>query len=135
MLVVAAVILIIFKIFLAKKDASSYLLKEKDEENELTHKRIKRWHRDGVIIDLIFTSVLAWAVKDYIHVAVQSLLVRLTVYDVAFNYCAKLDYKHLGSTAWADQIFSKYFGQDGAVKKAIFFLIVLVIYTLLAQIM
>lgn len=131
MLVITALLLIIFKLFLAGKDATSYLLKEKDYENELTLVRIKRWHRDGAAIDAMFTSVLAWASGLWVAVIIQSLLIRLAVFDIAFNHWAKLDIKHLGSTAWADKIFSKIFGEDGAVKKALFFLVVLIIFTIL----
>lgn len=133
-LLLTATLLIIFKLFLARKDAMSFLLKEKDYENEYTLKRIKRWHRDGVFIDLLFTGVLCWASNEWFGVAGQSLLIRLCLFDISFNYFAQINYKHLGSTAWADIFFAKIFGVEGAVKKSIFFAILLVIYTIVISI-
>lgn len=128
MLLVSALILIIFTIFLARKDGTSFLLKEKHEESWLTFKRLKRWHLDGVIIYLIFTSVLARAIPGHnVHVFVQALLVRLALYDVVFNNSAQLDWRYLGSTAAVDKEFIKIFGESGAIKKSIAFLVILVL--------
>jgi hypothetical protein len=123
---IVALILLVNKLFLAGKDADSYLLKEKHGEDALTFKRIKRWHRDGVALDLMFTAVLAWATGLYAVVGIQSILIRLAVYDLAFNYWAKLNFHYLGSTAFFDRIFSKIFGINGAVKKSLFFLALLI---------
>jgi hypothetical protein len=123
-------ILLIYKLFLAGKDASSYLLKDKNATGEIITKRIQRWHRDGIAIDLIFTLVLAWAVHDW-NVIIQSLLVRLAVFDLAFNYWSSLNIHYLGSTALADRIFIKIFGINGAVTKSICFLAALIVWGLI----
>lgn len=128
MFVLTSAILIIFKLFLAGKDATSYLLKEKHEENALTFKRIKRWHRDGAALDFLFTVILAWASGDWVSVFVQSVLIRLALYDLAFNHWSGLNIHYLGSTAYWDKIFVKLFGINGAVKKSLAFLIILILW-------
>jgi len=56
-MLLAEVLLIIAILFLAGKDASSYLLKDKDNNgDELTLKRIQRWHRDGIVLYLLYLS-------------------------------------------------------------------------------
>lgn len=58
---ISSIILTIFKLFLAGKDASSTLLKDNSKNDIITYHRLDRWHRDGVIIDLMFTLTLMWA--------------------------------------------------------------------------
>lgn len=127
MFVLAIVFLLVFKLFLAGKDASSYLLKDKNATGQLTSNRIKRWHRDGVAIDALNTASVAYIFGPaWWQVILVSLVIRLAVYDLAFNYWAGLNINYLGSTAWADQQFVKVFGINGAVKKSLFFLAILV---------
>lgn len=116
-------------LFLAGKDATSFKLKDKAvRDKELEEKRIKRWHRDGVALNILF--VLPFLYFDpinwwqYISLA---LLLRLSIYDIGFNYWAGLNYKFLGSTALWDRIFVKIFGLNGAVKKSITFLVLTVL--------
>lgn len=131
MFLITIIILLIFKLFLAGKDATSYLLKEKHEENILTVKRINRWHRDGVALDLLFTIVLAWASDDWFQTIGQSIIIRAAIFDLAFNYWAQLNIHYLGSTALWDKLFIKIFGINGAVQKAIVFLAALTLWGLL----
>lgn len=118
--------MIVAILFLAGKDSSSYKLKDK-RDNSLTLARIKRFHRDGValnalfVIPFIYFDPINW--QKYI---VYTLLLRLSIFDIAFNYWAGLNYKSLGSTAWWDQKFAEIFGEDGAVKKSIIFLLILI---------
>jgi len=128
------IILAIFQLFLAHKDAMSYLLKDKSLSGEATKKIIRRWHADGVGIVAIFTIVLYWATKTW-EVVPSVLLARLTVYDLAFNKWSKLNIHFLGSTAYWDKIFIKMFGINGAVKKSLFFGAVTVIWGLLKLIL
>jgi hypothetical protein len=130
MFLITATILLIFKLFLAGKDATSYLLKDKID-NELTFKRIKRWHRDGAILDFLFTAVLAWASGSILECFIQSFLIRLAIYDLAFNYWAGLNIHYLGSTSAVDRIFVKIFGVNGAVQKSLAFLAVLILWGLI----
>jgi hypothetical protein len=130
MFVISILLLIVFKLLLAGKDASSYLLKDK-VDNNLTVKRIQRWHRDGVALDLIFTGVLTWATSLYIEVPILSVLLRLAVYDSAFNQWAGLDIRYLGSTSWIDRQFVKIFGLHGALEKSFVFLGITVIWGIL----
>lgn len=129
MFVVALVFLLVFKLFLAGKDASSYLLKDKNTAGQLTDNRIKRWHRDGVAIDALNTASVAYIFGPaWWQVILVSLVIRLAVYDLAFNHWAGLNTHYLGSTAWADRQFIKLFGINGAIKKSLFFVGVLVAF-------
>jgi len=133
MFALTAAILLIFKLFLAGKDATSYLLKEIHEENSLTLSRIKRWHRDGIAIDAIFSLVLCWASNDW-SVILQSLLLRLAVFDPAFNHWAGLNIRYLGSTALWDRMFIRIFGINGALKKSAMFLVALILWGIIKAI-
>lgn len=131
MFVLTQLYLLIVKLFLAGKDASSYLLKDKTD-NALTKKRINRWHRDGVALDVLSTLPLAYInTRDWAFVILTSVLLRLSVFDLAFNKWASLNIHHLGSTAWFDQQFAKIFGVNGAVQKSVFFMIVLIVFNVL----
>lgn len=122
MLFIPLAIIIIFTLFLSGKDADSYQLKDKTASGTLTSSRIKRWHRDGFALDAIFTSVLAYAFHDW-WILLLSVLVRLSIFDISFNFWSSLNMNYLGSTAWVDKQFVKIFGINGAVKKSLFFLI------------
>lgn len=127
--IVATLFLLIFKLLLAGKDATSYLLKDKNVEGSLTDKRIDRWHRDGVLIDILNTV----AVSDtfggqWWQIFVISLLLRLSVYDLAFNHWSKLSLTYLGGSALSDRIFCAIFGKNGAIQKSIVFFILLVLF-------
>ncbi len=124
-------LLLIFTLFLAGKDATSFLLKDKNTADALDFKRIKRWHRDGVALAALFTGVLAYYSHQYWQVPITSLLIRLAVFDIAFNKWAGLSVTYLGSTALFDKIFIKIFGKHGAFKKSIFFVIATIIWVIL----
>lgn len=127
----ASAFLLIFKLLLAGKDATSYLLKDKKAEGELTNKRVNRWHRDGAAIDLLYTySVSNDFGNDWWQIFLISLLLRLSVYDLAFNYWAKLGMGYIGGTAGTDKLFRKIFGDDGAVTKSIFFFAIFILFML-----
>lgn len=129
MFVVALVFMLVFKLFLAGKDASSYLLKDKNATGVLTEKRIQRWHRDGVAIDAMNTAAVAYIFGPvWWQVILVSLLIRLAIYDLAFNHWAGLNTHYLGSTAWVDKQFVKIFGINGAIKKSLFFVAVLIAF-------
>lgn len=129
MFYIVVLYLLIFKLFLAGKDASSYQLKDKTAHGELTSTRIKRWHRDGVVIDIMGTLPFAYILgPDWWEVILISFLLRLAVFDLAFNKWSSLNIHYLGSTAWADKQFIKIFGVNGAVKKSLFFGITIVLY-------
>jgi len=119
-------------LFLAGKDADSYQLKAR-ENNALTAGRINRWHRDGVILAVLF--VLPFIGKPTIfdldpapfwQCCVAALLIRLVFFDIPFNIWAPLPWQYIGGTAWADKLFVKIFGTAGAVKKSLTFLALLV---------
>lgn len=114
-------------LFLAGKDATSYKLKDKND-NDLTKIRIKRWHRDGVVLNILLVLPLIYFdPTNWWRYILYSLLIRLSIYDIAFNYWGGLPYKYLGSTAWWDRQFIKIFGEEGALKKSIFFLSILIL--------
>jgi len=118
--------LIVCVLFLAGKDADSYLLKAKqDDGNSAT--RVKRWHRDGFILNLLYIlPLIVWDAKDGWKIALAAFLIRLSFFDLAFNSWSSLPTTYLGGTAWADLQFVRVFGINGAVKKSLTFFILLV---------
>jgi hypothetical protein len=127
-MILAQIYVLVCILFLAGKDASSYLLKDKDNApSDLENKRIQRWHRDGVALNALIIVPIVYLAPELSWITLYTILIRLSVFDLAFNKWAGLDYKHLGSTAIADRFFSKIFGEKGAVKKSLFFLILTII--------
>ena len=121
-LVLAQIYVLICILFLAGKDATSYLLKDKDAPpSSLNSNRIRRWHRDGVALNVLIIVPIVYLRSELWMIIPYMLLIRLAVFDLAFNKWAGLNIKCLGSTAWWDKAFSKVFGNNGAIKKSIFF--------------
>lgn len=118
-------------LFLAGKDATSYKLKSKIDDS-LSYTRIKRFHRDGFILNLLFIlPFIYFNYHDWHLYVVYTTLLRLIAFDLAFNYWAGLNPRFLGSTAWTDKQFIKIFGINGALKKSIVFTIVLILLNLI----
>jgi hypothetical protein len=131
MMIIAEIYLLIATLFLAGKDASSYLLKSR-EDGPLTRDRVRRWHRDGVALFLLYiigaaTTLFFYGDFKLWLVVIYSVLIRLSAFDLAFNYWAGLDIKFLGSTSNVDKFFVKILGKYGAIKKSTIFLIILII--------
>lgn len=128
LMILAEIYVLVCILFLAGKDASSYLLKDKNRPaNSLDKKRIERWHRDGVALNMLVIVPIVYLRPELWMIIIYTLLLRLAVFDIAFNKWASLDYRFLGSTAWSDKIMAKIFGNYGAVKKSIFFLTILIL--------
>jgi len=103
-MIILEIYVLVCTLFLAGKDATSYLLKD-----------------TLIIIPIIY-------LRPELHwIILYTVLIRLAIFDIAFNKWAGLDYRFLGSTAFTDKFFIKIFGTYGAVKKSIFFLVVLLI--------
>jgi|SRR6476620_2280379 len=119
MIYAAQLYLLIGILFLAGKDATSFRLKDKNETGNLIMGRIKRWHRDGLVLWLLLTLPISY----FIHweMAIVSVLIRGSVFDLAFNKWGGLSTTYLGGTAWADKIMVKIFGLHGAIKKSLAF--------------
>lgn len=133
-LILAEIYVLICILFLAGKDASSYLLKEHNKpENQLDKKRIQRWHRDGVALNALIIMPIVYLKPELYLIIPYTILIRLAVFDLAFNKWASLNYNFLGSTAWTDKAMIKIFGKYGAVKKSIFFFAVLVALNILIK--
>jgi hypothetical protein len=129
-MIIAEIYLIICILFLAGKDASSYLLKDKlRSDNTIDLNRIKRWHRDGVVLNILFLIPLLFLIKWYI--LIYAFLIRLSFFDIAFNKWSGLNPYFLGSTSLVDKIFIKIFGKNGAIKKSLFFFAILIILNIL----
>jgi hypothetical protein len=118
--------LLVCVLFLAGKDADSQQLKDKTD-NPLTRGRVNRWHRDGVALyalNLVPLLFFWWAL--WWQTILAAGLIRLAVYDLAFNHWASLQMTYLGGTAITDRIFVGIFGINGAVRKSITFSAILV---------
>lgn len=132
MFFIAELYLLIVKLFLAGKDASSYLLKDKSAEGILVGNRIKRWHRDGVALDILSVIPSAYIVgQEWWQLVISNILIRLSFFDIAFNKWAGIDITYLGSTSKFDRFFAKIFGIHGAVRKSLVFFMLLLTFNIL----
>lgn len=115
-LIQAYLVLCVF--FLAAKDADSYLLKDKTD-NPLSAGRVKRWHRDGFILFLLYlVPLFYWDMKDWWKIGISALLLRASLFDIEFNFRAGLPASYLGGTAWTDRQLVKLFGVNGNLTKS-----------------
>ena len=120
-------------LFLAGKDASSYRMKDHSGRNEvLQKKRIKRWHRDGVALFILFVIPCVYFTNNY-WLILYAALIRLTFFDPAFNHWAGLRVRYLGSTAIWDKFFISIFGLNGALLKSLVFLVILILTNILVM--
>lgn len=118
-------------LFLAGKDADSYLLKDRTD-NALSSGRVKRWHRDGFILYILFLlPLIVWDGSDNWRTAIAVTLIRLSLFDLGFNHWAGLPESYLGGTAWSDRLFVRIFGINGAARKSLTFLAILIILNFL----
>src|SRR5690349_18584400 len=107
-MILAEIYVLICILFLAGKDATSYLLKDTSRPyTRLDQKRIERWHRDGVALNALIIMPIVYLCPGLYWIIFYTLIIRLAIFDIAFNRWAGLNYKFLGSTAWADKLFSK----------------------------
>lgn len=127
LIILAQIYVFICILFLAGKDATSYLLKNRDISGSLIDSRIHRWHRDGVALNILIITPIVYLRPELSWIILYTLLIRLCIFDLAFNKWSGLNYKYLGSTAWSDKLMIKVFGENGAIKKSIFFFVLLVL--------
>ena len=117
---------LICQIMLAEKDATSYLMKNA-ALGPLTLIRLARWHRDGIVLAILYLLPCLWigyqsgGWKSIALISSGATLIRLAVYDIAFNKYAGLELYYFGSTPKADGFFAKIFGSQGAVRKSLVF--------------
>jgi hypothetical protein len=119
MIWIAQLYLLLGILFLAGKDATSYRLKDHNVSGKLIMGRIKRWHRDGLVLWLLITLPMIYFV--HWQMAIYSVLIRASIFDMAFNKWGGIASTYLGGTAWADKAFVKIFGVHGAIKKSLAF--------------
>jgi hypothetical protein len=120
--------LLLVGFFLAKKDAESYLMKDNISTPTILS-IIKRWHTDGVILAILINIPLLYDFHSiWWQLVVVNVFLRLAEFDLVFNKYANLSLTFLGSTATLDKIFSKIFGQNGAVIKSFVFFIALIAF-------
>jgi len=125
--------LILATLLLAGKDATSYRLMQ-HTAGPLTASRIKRWHRDGAALAVLFVIPLLWIEPAiWWKTIAAALLIRLAIFDYTFNHYAGVDSRYLGGTAWADRVFVRIFGMYGAVRKSLTFFIIWIVLNLLNQ--
>ena len=134
MIYLAQLYIIVCTLFLAGHDSTSYLLKSGGTNiGPLLFKRIRRWHRDGSIIFFLCCLPLVYFIGWQIIIA--ALLIRLSLFDLAFNAWSGLPIETIGTTAFTDRLFAKIFGNSGALKKSLLFLIVLIILNILNKLL
>lgn len=118
---------LIVLLILAEQNAASFAM-----FGETKQKQQDRWHRDNVILHVTAVlPLLLHNLSDWAWLIGGALLLRAALFDIAFNYFAKLNYHYIGSTAGFDKIFRKIFGVYGATRKAgVFLLALLILITL-----
>lgn len=130
MIYLAQLYIIACTLFLAGHDSTSYLLKSGGTNiGPLLFQRIKRWHRDGSIIFFLCCLPLVYFIGWQIIIA--ALLIRLSFFDLAFNVWSELPIERLGTTAFTDRLFANIFGNSGALRKSLLFLVLLVLLNIL----
>lgn len=118
--------LIVCVLFLAGKDSDSYQLKDK-KDGPLTAGRVRRWHRDGFILYLLFAvPLVGWLPMLWWKIAIIWVMIRAIFFDLPFNAWSNLPVTYLGGTAWTDRLMVKIFGMNGAILKTSIFLALLV---------
>lgn len=127
--IIAEIYLMICVAFCAGKDATSYRLKDHNASGQLVSNRIKRWHRDGVVMYGLYVLPVAYFITPWLIIA--ALPIRGYAFNPLFNYWAGLQITYLGGTAWFDRLFIKIFGQHGALKQSIAFMILLILLNVL----
>jgi hypothetical protein len=85
---------------------------------------LNAWHFCGGVIYLL-ACLPAIALVNWLLV-IPCLLVRVSIYDIAHNLFAKFPAGHLGTEAKSDKLFVKLFGKEGAIKKAVAFILILI---------
>lgn len=122
-------------LFLAGKDADSYLLKDKTD-NQFSIGRVKRWHADGVALFILDVILLVfWMPAIAGKIVMAGVLIRLSLFDLAFNHWASLPITYLGGTTGSDRFFVRIFGANGAARKSLAFAAILVILNILNAIL
>ena len=125
--------ILVFVLVLAYQNATSYLFQDQSS-NPPSMKTLNRWHTLNVVLNgIAIVPFLIYDLSNWWLYLIYAILIRLSIFDIAFNYFSNLDYRFLGTTAWADRFFAKIFGDKGAVKKGILFLIILIIINILWQ--
>ena len=124
--------LIICVLFSAGHDSSSIRLRQ-TVSDYMTIKRIRRWHRDGFLLYVLFCVPVIF-IGGW-KIAIAAALIRASIFDLALNKWTDYNYKFIGTTAFWDKQFSKIFGKDGAVKKSLAFLLVLIALNILNELL
>jgi len=136
MIYIMQVYLIVCVLFSAGHDSSSIRLRQKISDY-LTIQRIKRWHRDGLALYILFCLPLFFFGSSLDHLVINwkmmiaAALIRVSIFDPFLNYWTDYSITFIGTTAWWDRRFSKIFGKNGAVKKSIAFFLLLIALNIL----
>lgn len=139
--IIKQILILMACFFLAGHDSTSFLLRKGgNNSGTLLYTRLERWHRDGLIIYcLVIIAInlgeICYAIKSGVPVSISMIdwkmfvaagLIRLSFFDLSFNYWSQLPFNLIGTTAFTDRLFAKIFGQKGAVLKSFGFLLVLI---------
>jgi hypothetical protein len=139
--IIKEILILIACFFLAGHDSTSYLLRKGgNNAGTLLYSRLDRWHRDGlinycIVVLAINVGEICYALKigqsfslsmiDW-KMFIAAAFIRASFFDLAFNYWSQNPINLIGTTAFFDRLSARIFGQKGAVKKSLAFLILLV---------
>lgn len=92
-------------------------------------KLIHHWHSAGVVMNIIVAAPFLYVCKWY-EVAIAMLLIRVIFFDLFRNLGAGINVGEFGTEAQSDTIFTRIFGKNGGIKKAVLFFVILIILNL-----
>lgn len=134
MIIVLQIFILAFILVLAAKDAYSYLLENKNIVATPEVLNLKdKWHLSGAALFILYAVSLAIASGFWWELPVLAILIRLSFYDITFNFFAKLSLAFIGTTAKTDLFLRKIFGKNGAIIKSVIAFILLILFNMLIK--
>jgi len=112
-------LILAFAFYAGKHDGDSHL-----SNRRLLDTERKTWHRSGYILYIIFTTLVG-----FIHwkLSICAAIAR-GIFDIGYNVGGKLKLSYIGDgREFWERLFIKLFGVDGGVKKAIAFILLLIV--------
>jgi len=113
-------IILAFAFYAGKHDGDSHLSNRK-----LLDKEQKVWHRSGYIYYSIACALIffiSW------KLSIVAVIARASAFDIGYNIGAKFKFSYIGDgTQFWERLFMWMFGANGGVKKAIAFILLLIV--------
>jgi len=93
------------------------------------HASLKWWHFSGAFLYGFAGGPLVMIISWKLIIAL--LLLRVSIFDIAYNHFAGLPLSHIGTEAFWDRVFRSIFGAKGGIIKAVCFVLILALLNFL----